>query len=212
MSQDLLELGTPVPRDEVLRLLGYRSRGPGPRPQVRARLDSLWARAEALPRPRGTFRVVTPAELQGTGMPAPPDQTAVAVCSIGPAPDMEVARLTAAGDLMAALVIDAFGSAAAEAASDELNRRICAFASGQGLSAAPRESPGYGRWPVTGQGPLLALIGAPIGVTVTGGSMMSPRKSVTFAVRLGDVSAGRDQRRCRRCGMVECQYKDDDGG
>ena len=76
-----------------------------------------------------------------------------------------------------------------------------------------RISPGYGRWAIEGQPRLLALLPArELGITLTEGLMMVPRKSVSFATRVGadDGVAPRDRRRCCRCELLSCPYRDDE--
>jgi len=57
---------------------------------------------------------------------------------------------------------------------------------------------------------LLAMLPAwRVGVSLTEGMMMIPRKSVRFAVRLSsDADAGRtDRRHCTRCDLQGCAYR-----
>jgi len=143
-------------------------------------------------------------------MPEPGETVAVAVCTVGPELEEEEARLAAAGELLDALVLDAIGSAAAEAAADALNLEVCALAAERGLAAAPRVSPGYGDWDTACQPALLELLPiGDLGITLTSGAMMTPRKSVSFAVALGtdEDAARRAGSRCARCGLKDCRHR-----
>lgn len=224
----VLTLAIDVQPDEVRRLLGggggagTASAGPaqtGPAPagaapagrrsaKLEAALDVWWPRALALLGPRGAWRIVPGAAAAAAGMPEPGAWVGVGLCTIGDALEAESSRL-AATDLLAALVVDAVGSAAAEAAADALNARLCAQAVARGLFAAPRLSPGYGAWDVACQERLLALLpAAALGVTLTSGQMMRPRKSVSFAVPLLPAppadAAGSP---CERCGLRHCRHR-----
>lgn len=208
MIGQIVGLPIAVGRAEVLRLLGYRRRPP--RADITARLDALWPQAESLVRARGAALRLQGQAVPGLDRPAG-DHVVVGLCTIGPSLEAEAARRAAEGELLESLLLDAFGSAAAEAASDALNGLICARAERDGLHAAPRESPGYGRWPVAAQPELLALLpAADLGVSLTAGHMMTPRKSVSFAVRLGEAAAAEPvPRRCRRCQLAHCAYREE---
>lgn len=195
----------------VRRFLGYGRKG-RPSRTVESRLDALWAEALALLHPRGAWRHVGQGEAEAAGMPRPAERVAVGLCTIGMELEAEAAKRTEAGAPLDALILDAVGSAAAEAAADALNFLVCEEAGKVGRYAAPRVSPGYGKWPVTSQPELLALLpAAELGVRLTPGLMMVPRKSVSFAVNLLKVAPkGRGCRdRCRRCGLHNCPYSEE---
>ena len=202
-------LSVRVSRREVLRNLGY-PRDREPAAKVTRRLDALWPRAEGLIAPRGAFRVVSREQAEATAMPRPSSQVGVGLCTIGPALEERERELSADDRMLEALLLDAFGSAAAEAAADALNALVCAEAQDLGLRVLPRFSPGYGRWDVKHQRQLLALLPtAQLDVTLTEGMMMIPRKSVSFAVRLSaDAPEGRvDRRHCARCDLDGCAFR-----
>lgn len=176
--------------------------------KLEAALETWWPRALALLSPRGAWRIVPGAAAAAAGMPEPGAWAGLGLCTVGDALEAESSRL-AARDLLAALVVDAVGSVAAEAAADALNARLCAEAAARGLFAAPRLSPGYGAWDVACQERLLALLpAAELGVTLTSGQMMRPRKSVSFAAPLGPAAiAGAAGSPCERCGMRNCRHR-----
>ncbi len=193
---------------DVRRSLGYGRRG-SPSRAVATRLAALWPEALALLRPRGVWRLADRAQAQGAGMPRPAQTVALALCTIGAQLEVAARERAETDRALDALILDAVGSTAAEAAADALNQQLCAEAGRRRLHAAPRVSPGYGRWPVTSQPALLALLPArELGVALTPGLMMVPRKSVSFAVNFlksaprGRAAAGR----CRRCGLPNCPY------
>lgn len=207
----VLDLSIDLRLDEVRRFLGY-PRGQEGSPRVEDRLFALWHGALALVAGRGVHAPVGRDGARRAGVPAPAASVVVAVCTIGPALENESARLAAAGELLDALVLDAIGSAAAEACADALNLEVCRFAEAHGLEGTARVSPGYGDWDTSCQGELLALLPIDaVGVRLTSGGMMVPRKSVSFAVSLvapGDALLGPGSR-CRRCGLLRCRHRDD---
>lgn len=202
-------LAVEVPEDEVRRALGYGGHG-RPSRAVAARLHALWPEAIGLLRPRGCCRPADAEAARAAGLPGAEGPAVLALCTIGPALEAESARRQAEGATLDALVLDSIGSAAAEAAADALNAVICHRLAPEGLHAAPRESPGYGAWPVTCQRELLALLpAAELGVSLSPGLMMIPRKSVSFAVRLTAHPARPDglATACDRCGLVTCRHR-----
>jgi hypothetical protein len=205
----VVALEVEVSRAEALRYLG--ATGGNTRPSRGApRLDELWAEAIALLGPRGAWRLVDRATAAGTGMPEPGGQVAVGVATIGPALEDASAERAGRGRLLDALVLDAIGSAAAEAAADALNLLVCEAAGALGHEAAPRASPGYGEWETVCQARLLALLPiADLGLRLTAGSMMVPRKSVSFAVSLVAPGTARvhPADRCARCGLLHCRHR-----
>jgi len=225
------DLTITVERGEVLRLLGYRraeqSEQRNGRRRSEACLDSLWNDALALVQARGAWRVVDAAAAGAAGMPEPAAESApepgfepgprpaplvgIGVCTIGPRLETESAARAAAGSLLEALVLDAIGSAAAEAAADEVNLALCADAHSRGLFAAARVSPGYGSWEMAAQERLLALLPYEVlGIALTSGQMMMPRKSVSFAARFTTEPAPGSARPCARCGLIRCRHRKED--
>jgi hypothetical protein len=195
-----------VPEDEVRRALGYGWHG-RPSRAVAARLLALWPEATALLRPHGCFRQADAETARAAGLPDPEAPAVLALCTIGPEIESESARRQAEGATLDALVLDAIGSAAAEAAADALNAVICQHVAAEGLHAAPRESPGYGAWPVTCQRELLEMLpAAELGVSLSPGLMMIPRKSISFAVRLVERPLAATSQ-CERCGLLRCRHR-----
>jgi hypothetical protein len=208
-DEAVLALPVVVSRQEALRYLGYPAGEPRT-PGVAARLDALWDGAATLLDARGAYRLVDGGTARAAGMPEAADRVGVAVCTVGPALEAQGAAHAAAGRLLEALLVEAIGSAAAEAAADALNLELCHRALALGLRAAPRVSPGYGAWDVAAQPALLALlpIGA-LGITLTEGGMMVPRKSVSFATSFLAPSAHQlgGGSPCRHCGLERCRHR-----
>ena len=212
-----LPLVVEVSRGEVLRNLGY-PRGRQPASKVTQVLDSLWGEAIGLLDPRGAFCEVDQEAAAAMDMPRPAAQVGLGVCTIGPNLEDREARLSEENKLLQALLLDAFGSAAAEAAADALNQALCAAAREQGFFLKPRVSPGYGSWDVRCQRPLLNRLPIEeLGIHLTGGMMMVPRKSVSFAAplyRRGRNQAGSGHAgsalapRCTRCTLLSCEYRE----
>ncbi len=205
----VLDLEVDISRDEVYRSLGYRE-GSRRSARAQARLEELWAEGIRLLRPRGVYRIVDRVNAADAGMPDATPAVGVGLCTIGHALEGEVTACTRANRLLDGVILDAIGSVAADAAADSLNLRLCDAAAERGLAAAPRVSPGYGDWDVRFQRKLLALLPAEdLGVTLTSGQMMVPRKSVSFAVAFDEEGkvAHSPGSRCERCGLERCRHR-----
>lgn len=205
----VLDLEADVARDEVFRYLGYR-RGDRRSAKAQQRLAELWPRALSLLHPRGAYRIVEGSTAEAAGMPEAGAEVGVAVCTIGPELENATTACAARGELLDALLLDAIGSTAAEAAADSLNLALCAVAAEAGAYAAPRVSPGYGSWDVSFQRDVLALLPAvELGITLTSGQMMVPRKSVSFAVSFEKSPPDRHRpgATCERCGLERCRHR-----
>jgi hypothetical protein len=202
-----LALEVRVPREEALHFLGYGARrGPGPR--IEGLLGEMLEEARVRVEPRGVFRILAAEEAEPLGLEARPARPlALGLVTIGPALERRVSELVAQGEATRALILDAAGSAAAEEAADALECRI------HDGPASRRFSPGYGSWPVTAQRSLFALLPhEEIGVSLLPSCLMTPRKSVSFALWLGgaedDLPCGDDlPNRCEVCGLLTCPYR-----
>ena len=208
-SRAVLDLRIEVRPEEAARYLGYPNGRDHPARGAR-RLVELLPRAVTLLEPRGAWVVVAREEAAAAGMPEPAATVGLAAATIGSRLEDEVGRCLAEDALLDALVFDAIGSAAAEAAADALNLELCAVARSLGLEAVARVSPGYGAWDTGAQRALLALLPiAELGITLTSGAMMVPRKSVSFAVSFEMPGTGAESEAapCRRCGLVRCRHR-----
>lgn len=205
----VLELPVVVPEREVLRYMGYpRSRQPSAR--VRSSFEGLWPEAEGLIRARGAFVLAGKSEAASVGMPNPGDRVAFGVCTIGAELESRAQSLSDSGEGLEALVLDSFGSAAAEEAAEQLHARICVAVQHEERKAGRRVSPGYGSWDVRCQAALLAWLPvAELGIELTEGSMMIPRKSISFAVSIVPPDQAHSRRRCEACGWAACAYRRD---
>lgn len=210
MVDPVLDLRVEVTRPRLLRSLGY-PRGKFPTPKVEQRMDALAGLCRRLVQPRGVLRLVTAEEAAALEIQAKSPMLGLGVSTIGPELEAESLRRAQADEPLDALILDAHGSAAAEAAADALNFLICAEARAVSHHPGARFSPGYPGWDIQGQVPLLELLGAEaLGITLTESMMMLPRKSVSFVTRLSRGAPSRVEdavHRCTRCGMTSCAYR-----
>jgi hypothetical protein len=202
----VLRLTVEVGPDAVLRGLGYQ--GGRASTHVRRRLEVILEEAVPLLAPRGSYRIVEGTRAAALGVPNASLEVGLALCTVGARLEDEVARRSADDRLLEALILDTIGSVAAEAAADALNRELCGAARARGRFAGPRCSPGYPGWELERQPELLAMLPAGLlGVSLTDGVMMVPRKSVSFAVPLLKEPPLHDGGACSRCSRPDCTFR-----
>lgn len=104
----------------------------------------------------------------------------------------------------------AVGQAVCAVWLDDLCADLCEEVAGEqgGYLTAPF-SPGYGDWDLSVQGRVLDLLSAHkrIGLTMTGGGMLVPEKSVTAVAGLSDRAEEGCTQRCMRCKKTDCPFR-----
>ena len=203
----LYDLEITIDPAEVARLLGYgREEIPD---RVQAILDEIVGKRPDLVEARCAYRRLKRHSLAHSPYLYHVDDVVLCLVTIGPGVEQALEEEKRNGRLGRALVLDMFGSAAAEAAAEAANAAIANDYLGKGLHCSHRFSPGYACWDVKEQQWILpTLEGEEIGVSLTEGSMMSPRKSVTFAVTVAETPVeSRHEHSCNSCGMIDCLYK-----
>ena len=199
---------------DVLHFLGY-PQGRRPSGGLAPLLDEVLLEARALAKGRGAFRELPVSAAPGLGLETErADALVVGLVTAGGGIEQRVTELLGEGDGTRALLLDAAGSAAAEEAARRLGRRaVGAAAVGAGATGSAdvpcRISPGYGRWPLSAQEALFAILPhEELGITLGSSMMMSPRKSVSFALWLGarDVP-GSGFSGCDVCTLSTCRYR-----
>ncbi len=195
---------------EVRRFLGSKNAGkPAPAGRYDGMLGEAAETAGRLIAPKAIYAYAAGRDLPGSTVFAHLDRMAFCVCTIGPALEAEVTRLSGSGELLRAVVLDAIGSVAAEAAASYVDTRIAAEAVREGLKTSCRASPGYGDWDVREQACIFRLLPAErIGVRLSDTFMMSPRKSVSFAIHVAaEPERLRSECSCENCERQDCRYR-----
>ncbi len=179
-----------VDRGEVLRLLGVPKRT-GDRalnapPQAIDLYPLVLEEALSLVRPKAVYAVFPTEEVPYNKVFKRASSLGFAVCTIGPLVETEAARCSSGGESLKGLLLDAIGSVAVESVVEDTAGRIRMHAAGRGAKAGVRFSPGYGAWPLEWQRDLFGIVdGSMVGVKLNDSCIMEPRKSVSFAVRIG---------------------------
>ena len=139
---------------------------------------------------------------------APASDVVVALVSVGDALEKRAATLTET-DLAYALALDAVGSAAVEALSEEVCAYIEQLTSAEGLKVSMPINPGMLGWPLLeGQNEIFQLLDGPeIGVHLHPSGRMYPNKSLSMVIGLGKELSG-EGIPCDYCGKKDrCRHR-----
>lgn len=106
----------------------------------------------------------------------------------------------------------AVGQAVCAAWLDELCAAYCESLQqglAQGEYLTPPFSPGYGDWDLAAQQTVLDRLQAPkrLGLSLTGGGMLVPEKSVTALVGISDRPEEACGQKCMRCRKTDCPFR-----
>jgi hypothetical protein len=204
----ILDLDITVRHGDIASLLGYGQSGVPER--VQKLIDDIEKKAPQLLEPACAYRIMTREEFRKSRFLRHVPDLALCLVTIGPKLEEELERHKKEGLLSHALLLDTYGSAAAEACAEAAEKIIVSEVAETGLRCSQRFSPGYGAWAVDEQRWIIeAIDGDSLGVTLTDGCMMQPRKSVTFAVTIGKNPIElRSENICDGCGAANCPSRD----
>ena len=211
MDAELLQ----VPLREVLHFLGWRGT-PVDAPLL-AQIRDLCDLAVREVRPRMAerrFPLAPDGSLAGTSitpkgndvraMLAPCREAVLLAATLGAESEQLLLRMQAK-DAAQALLLDAVLSAAIEAVLDAREEALRRELAAQGRYLTDRFSPGYGDMPLAQMREICEVLGAQraIGLTVSAGGVMIPRKSVTAILGISDVPVARRPAGCEGCAARE---------
>ncbi len=211
MDAELLQ----IPLREVLHFLGWRGT-PVDAPLL-AQIRDLCDLAVREVRPRMAerrFPLAPDGSLAGTSMTpkgndvrsmlAPCREAVLLAATLGAESERLLLRMQAK-DAAQALLLDAVLSAAIEAVLDAREEALRGELAAQGRYLTDRFSPGYGDMPLAQTREICEVLGAQraIGLTVSAGGVMIPRKSVTAILGISDVPVARRPAGCEGCAARE---------
>lgn len=152
----ITDLPPTIPAAEVYRLLGYPPGHAIPE-RVQSLLEALLAEASSLLEPRGTFERFALWDAAAVQLPLPGAEGslsgfALGLVTIGPRLEERTTAALSAGDATEALLLDAIGSATAEAAADALGSLLARTSEGGAGGAGDAEGMGHGRAATGGSG------------------------------------------------------------
>ncbi|MCD6380132.1 hypothetical protein J7M07_06780 [bacterium] len=174
---------------ELLKILGSMGRAESWKGKgIEEKIERVLDRASNLIEPRGIYVITEGRKLGGTDIFNSLEKMAFSVCTIGERLEKEVGLLSRQDSILEAVLLDSAGSVAAEEVANYIENKIAEIATGEGKKISPRASPGYGEWKIANQRNLFELLPADrIGVTLASSMMMSPRKSISFAIHISET-------------------------
>ena len=112
-------------------------------------------------------------------------------------------------DMAKAVVMQACAAVVLEEYCDELQEKIATQFSMEGKYIRPRFSPGYGDFSIQHQKAVLSMleVSKRIGVTMTDSYMLTPTKSVTAVIGIGDAEMNCNLNSCEECDKTDCTYR-----
>ncbi len=140
---------------------------------------------------------------------SPAEEIVLVVCTIGAEIDSWIAEAFKADPLFG-LSLDGLGNAAVEDLANQACRHFERVARDERMEVSIPLSPGMEGWPVDdGQDQIFGLVPAQkIGVRLNQARMMSPNKSLSMVIGMGEHLAG-GGRQCDFCMLKEtCRYQD----
>lgn len=206
-----------IDRKEMLRYLG--SRGLTPDSRLTARMDEAIGLCLSASTPRCVFRRF---DYDGTLAPGGYSPQSADVekllsgcraaylfaATLGSGIEREEERAFARGDSLGAALLDAAASCLIESYCDEECGKL---ARAENAALTPRFSCGYGDYPLSHQPEILRLLDAQrsIGLHVSSGGIMVPRKSVTAIMGVCGCAAGKTHApdKCDGCAAAACPYR-----
>ncbi len=206
-----------IPRDEVLRYLGYRGQTIGENLD-RQISDCIRAVADCA-KPRLTYRILPVSsghidglELEGNDIFRLLEgciQAIVMAATLGPEAEA-LLRRTEVKNMADAVIMDSAQSSAIENVCDNFDSDMRLEYRDRGLYLTDRYSPGYGDFPLESQRTIAELLVAEkrIGLTVTRSMIMVPRKSVTCVIGISEIPRRLERRGCLNCSASgTCRYR-----
>jgi len=137
-------------------------------------------------------------------------ELAAVILTISPRLEKQVTDYTNHGEALRGLLLDGIGSAAVDSLTQEVCKFMAGKASSRGYQASSPISPGMPGLSLAEQWQLLKMVPAgEIGVSLTSGGVMVPRKSASMVIGIGPkMKTWARAEVCARCHLVAtCPYR-----
>ncbi len=201
--------------EEILRLLSSK-KGNRIKKKISSNLindirETMKSSLELI-KPKAIYDIVESSSLKPKFLFKESEKTVLAVCTIGRDLENKGSKLISKGELSKGVIVDAIASHAAEQTAEYVNRTIIEVIKDEikGKKVTLRFSPGYCQWELgKGQEMIFNLLETDkIGVSLSKSMLMTPIKSVSFAINIGEeVDAELGTRSCSSCSMLNCAYR-----
>jgi len=197
---------------EVLRYLAYRKDEKAPPLWIKEVIEDQITTFRPLIKPWGIYSIFDNTSFKEHEILGDAGQLAFGICSIGQELEEAAESLFRKREYLEWLVLDAIGTVATEKLAELIRDEIKEKVSGTDVSISRRLSPGYGNWQLDGQHLIFQHFSSePLKVRKNESCMMTPRKSLSFAFKLGRWKIeGTEQENCQHCNLfARCAFKKD---
>jgi len=111
-------------------------------------------------------------------------------------------------DIWTSFIVDAIASELVESLADHLQDRVAEELRAHNLFCGLRYSPGYCDWPIGELPTLLSHVGSErIGISLTEGGMMVPKKSIAGLIGFGQDADAVRFNPCDECPRTDCDHR-----
>jgi hypothetical protein len=167
----------------ILRLIGYKKKSQEIKEPIKQLIEEEKKKLGHLLHPASLYTILDYDETSKHPIFKNAEKVALCICTIGPDLEKEINELMVKNEMLRALILDSFGSEAAEAVAIQSDQKLTEKARQMDLWPSKRFSPGYGKWDIREQRYVFSVLpGKDIGVNLTDSFMMIPRKSVSFRI------------------------------
>lgn len=167
----------------ILRLIGYKKKSQEIKEPIKQLIALEKKKLGHLLHPVSLYTILDYDETNKDSIFKDAEKVAICICTIGPDLEKEINELMGKNEMLRALILDSFGSEAAEAVAIQSDQILTEKARQLDLWPSKRFSPGYGKWDIREQRYVFSVLpGEDIGVNLTDSFMMIPRKSVSFRI------------------------------
>jgi len=167
----------------ILRLIGYKKKPEEVKEPIKTLIAEEKHKLDYLLHPVSIYTIIDYDETNKHLIFKDAEKVALCICTIGPELEEEINELMKKNEMTRALILDAFGSEAAEEVAIQSDQILAEKAKEMNLWPSKRFSPGYGKWDIKEQRFIFRIMPAKnIGVRLTESCMMVPRKSISFRI------------------------------
>ncbi len=197
---------------EILKLLQKPKKSKPPSQELVAQINEFIEKYKDLIKPTAIYDIFPSNKLKPSHVFNLSEITILAICTISNKLEDEITLLLRKGEFSKGVILDAIASHATEIVAEKVNEEIIndnkpIF---EGKKFTKRFSPGYCRWTIEdGQKVIFDLLPAEkIGIKLSDSMMMIPRKSISFAINVGEIideNLGISE--CETCTLENCSYR-----
>ena len=211
----LQEIKITLDIDEIFNLLRANNKSKNEKKPSINLLDEINEQIEEsleLIKPIGIFDIFESEKIKPRFLFKQSEKTVLAICTIGKELEQKSSSLLKKGELAQGIILDAIASHAAEETASSCNNLILDELKDEieNKEVTNRFSPGYCQWILEdGQSLIFSLLPAEkINVSLSQSMMMIPRKSISFALNIGDsVDKELGIRECETCRLENCKFR-----